>query len=118
VASYYVNFLAPCKKQALFRPITLSRPRIHSVNYQLLKPLPYFRHKIFSREEVEQFLSGRGGDIRQGDTVAKHLAEGVKHRLFYGLPDTGLLGRSYVQTALSTFVGLTPSQPSLRREQH
>lgn len=30
----------------------------------LLKPLPYFRHKIFSREEVERFLSGRGGDPR------------------------------------------------------
>lgn len=30
----------------------------------LLKPLPYFRHKVFSRDEVERFLSGRGGDVR------------------------------------------------------
>lgn len=30
----------------------------------LLKPLPYFRHKVFSREEVERFLSGHGGDPR------------------------------------------------------
>jgi len=30
----------------------------------LLKPLPYFRHKVFSREEVERFLAGHGGDPR------------------------------------------------------
>jgi hypothetical protein len=28
----------------------------------LLKSLPYLRTKIFSREEVEKFLSGRGGE--------------------------------------------------------
>ncbi len=28
----------------------------------LLKPLPYFRHKIFSKAEVERFLSGRAGE--------------------------------------------------------
>lgn len=33
----------------------------------LLKSLPYFRHKVFSRGEVERFLSGRGGDIRPTD---------------------------------------------------
>lgn len=33
----------------------------------LLKPLPYFRHKVFSREEVERFLAGRGGDPRPLD---------------------------------------------------
>ena len=33
----------------------------------LLKPLPYFRHKVFSREEVERFLAGRGGEPRPLD---------------------------------------------------
>lgn len=28
----------------------------------LLKPLPYFRHKVFSREEVQKFLAGHGGE--------------------------------------------------------
>ncbi len=30
----------------------------------LLKPLPYFRHKVYSRAEVERFLAGQGGDRR------------------------------------------------------
>lgn len=30
----------------------------------LLKSLPYFRHKVYSREEVERFLAGHGGDPR------------------------------------------------------
>jgi hypothetical protein len=40
--------------------VSLSRFEVRG----LLKPLPYFRRKVFSREEVERFLSGRGGDIR------------------------------------------------------
>ena len=43
--------------------VTLYRLEIRG----LLKPLPYFRNKIFSRQEVERFLSGRGGDPRPGD---------------------------------------------------
>ena len=38
--------------------VTLYRMEIRG----LLKPLPYFRHKIFSRAEVERFLSGERGN--------------------------------------------------------
>lgn len=29
-----------------------------------LKSLPYFRHKVFAKEEVERFLTGKGWDPR------------------------------------------------------
>lgn len=38
--------------------VSLSRFEVRG----LLKSLPYFRRKVFSREEVERFLSGRGGN--------------------------------------------------------
>ena len=41
--------------------ITLYRMEVRG----LLKSLPYFRHKVFSREEVERFLAGHGGDPRR-----------------------------------------------------
>ena len=40
--------------------VTLYRMEVRG----LLKSLPYFRHKVFSREEVERFLSCKGWDPR------------------------------------------------------
>jgi hypothetical protein len=32
----------------------------------LLRPVPYVRHKIYAREEVERFLRGKAGDLPVG----------------------------------------------------
>jgi len=40
--------------------VTLYRMEVRG----LLKSLPYFRHKVFSRVEVERFLAGNGWDPR------------------------------------------------------
>lgn len=37
----------------------------------LLIPLPYCRRKVFSREEVERFLAGQGGDPRPAAGAAR-----------------------------------------------
>lgn len=37
----------------------------------LLRPVPYVRHKIYAREEVERFLRSQAGDLRAGNTLRR-----------------------------------------------
>ena len=59
--------------QELSEELSISKASLYRLEARgLLKPLPYLRHKIYSREEVERFLSGKGGIIEpEGRTRKK-----------------------------------------------
>jgi hypothetical protein len=38
----------------------------------LLKPVPYLRHKIYAREEVERFLKGQAGSWKDSPQKRRH----------------------------------------------
>ena len=51
--------------QELSEELGISRVSFYRLEARgILNPLPYLRHKIYSREEVARFLSGIGGEIR------------------------------------------------------
>ena len=58
--------------QELSAELGISRVSFYRLEARgILKPLPYLRHKLYSREEVARFLSGIGGEIRPDERPRK-----------------------------------------------
>lgn len=63
----------------LSEELSISKETLYRLEIRgLIKSLPYFRHKVFSLEEVERFLAGQGGDARPLERIVSRKKRNLK----------------------------------------